>query len=116
MTFTKNTTPEQRVELIINNAEEIKGSAPAYNVDGNALLNAILETVISREFEFDFLMVGKTSIYDLMEEVAEKIEADGNEDFYVNKTDLMMNEYARAQEYFDAQRKLQMDTYSRKFN
>lgn len=54
MTFTNNMTPEQRVELIINNAEEIKGAAPAYNVDRNSLLNAILETVITREFEFDF--------------------------------------------------------------
>ena len=109
MEFTRNMTPEQRVEVLIQNAKDIKDGSGSYGLDGETLLNALISFVKTREFEFDFI----ADVYQVMDVVAEKIEADENPDYYVGEAD---NENAKAQEFFAQQTRNQMKTYSRKFN
>jgi len=109
MKLSKNMTPEQRVEVLLQNSKEIKDGSGAYGLDGEILLNASIAFVKTREFEFDFI----ADVYEVMEVVAENIEANENEDFYLEKGN---NESAKAQEYFAEQTAKQMNVYSRKFN
>jgi len=113
MTLTNNMTPEQRLDLLFANEETIKSAAGAYGESGETIFNALADTVTTRAFEFDFLMAGKTCLWEAIEIAAEKIEANENPDYYVS-WDKMTIENATAQTYFEEQRKLQIATYSRK--
>lgn len=113
MEFSTNMTPEQRLDVLFSNEETIKSAAGAYGETGETIFNALADTVTTREFEFDFLMAGKTSVWEAIEIAAEKIEANENPDYYNGKGDL---ELTQAQTYFEEQRAKMMNVYSRKFN
>lgn len=112
MTLSTTMTPEQRLEVLFANEETIKSAAGAYGETGETIFNALADTVIKREFEFDFLMAGKTCLWEAIEIAAEKIQANENPDFYVGTANLATD----AQNYFEDQRAKMMGTYSRKFN
>jgi len=113
MTLTNEMTPEQRLDVLFANEETIKASAGAYGQTGESIFNALADTVTTREFEFDFLMAGKTCLWEAIEIAAERIEANENPNYYVGNG---MIGHAQAQTYFEEQRALQMAVYSRKFN
>ena len=111
MILTIEMTPKQRLEVLFANEETIKSSAGAYGETGESLFNTLASTVITREFEFDFLMAGKTCIWEAIEIAAEKLEADSNPYFYVGNG---IKGHAEIQNYFDEQRAIARGVYSRK--
>ena len=113
MTFTNTMTPTERLNVLFANEAVIKSAAGAYGETGETIFNALADTVTTRAFEYDFLLAGKTCVWEAIEMAAEKIEANDNPDYYVGEGNIAS---AEAQTYFEEQRALQMETYSRKFN
>lgn len=111
MTLTNEMTPSQRLDVLFANEETIKSAAGAYGEKGETIFKALADTVTTREFEFDFLMAGKTCIWEAIEIAAERIEANSNPDYYVGDHCF---EQAEAQQYFEEQRALVRSVYSRK--